>query len=173
MSWRAWYGSAVVGALGAHVYVAGCAGVPAAQGSHGDGRPYEFVNGRWSDGMTFQGRVMYAVNGVLTRRRPVRLDETVDLQSGFVVPPFGEAHNHKVEGPRDVDARVRRYLRDGIFYVKITNSIRDFTVQIAHRLKTPASIDVVFANAGLTATGGHPIALAAAVDRQPPLFQLD
>jgi hypothetical protein len=102
---------------------------------------------------------MYVVDGVLVRRRPARIDETVDLQAGFVVPPFGEAHNHNVEGSWDVEARIRRYLRDGVFYVKITNNIRDFTSQIVDRLNRPASVDVVFANAGLTGRGGHPIAL--------------
>jgi hypothetical protein len=30
-----------------------------------------------------------------------------------VVLPFGEAHNHNVEGPWEIDARVSRYLRNG------------------------------------------------------------
>jgi hypothetical protein len=148
----------VIGVV-AFSYLAGCARAPVAPVLRGDGRAHEFVNGRWFDGRAFAPKVMYAVDGRFTEQRPDRIDETIDLGSGFVMPPFGEAHNHNVEGPWDVDARIRAYLRDGVFYVKITNSIRDFTSQIADRLNRPTSIDVVFANAGLTAPGGHPIAL--------------
>lgn len=168
----------MAGAVAALAYLAGCAGLPAPPAPRDGRQTLALVNGRWFDGEAFAPRVMYAVGGVLTRQPPARIDETIDLARGFVVPPFGEAHNHNVEGAWDVDARVRRYLRDGVFYVKITNSIREFTAQIADRLNTPRSIDVVFANAGLTATGGHPIALyeevlsrhryAPAVGSRPP-----
>ncbi|ULA64141.1 MAG: hypothetical protein LZF86_110842 [Nitrospira sp.] len=120
---------------------------------------YAFINGQWFDGQTFQPATFYTVEGRLTREKPAIIDEQVDLNGGFVVPPFGEAHNHNVEGPWNLDEVVARYLHDGVFYVKNPNSIRDFTAQIAGRINQPTSIDVAFANAGLTSSGGHPMPL--------------
>lgn len=120
---------------------------------------YEFVNGRWFDGREFQEATFYTVDGRLTKTKPAVVDERIDLKGGYAVPPFGEAHNHNVEGPWDLDAVAMRYLRDGVYYVKNPNSIREFTSQIAGRINKPSSIDVVFANAGLTASGGHPAPL--------------
>jgi hypothetical protein len=131
-------------AIAGLVYLSGCAGAPPVPASS-SGRTVEYLNGRWFDGATFEPRTVYTVGDTLTMERPVRIDETIDLASGYVVPPFAEAHNHNIEGPWDVEARIRAYLRDDVFYVEITNSIREFTVQIA--------------DAGLTASGGHPVAL--------------
>lgn len=120
-------------------------------------RPTALINGRWFDGREFHRDTWYAVDGRLTRARPAIVDETIDLKGGFVIPPFGEAHNHNVEGPWDLDGVVARYLHDGVFYVRNPNAIREFTEQIVSRVNRPDSIDVVFAYAGLTATGGHPV----------------
>lgn len=122
-------------------------------------RSYELVNGRWFDGREFRDATFYTVDGRLTKTKPAVEYERIDLKGGYVVPPFGEAHNHNVEGLWNLDTVVARYLHDGVFYVKNPNSIREFTAQIAPRINTPVSIDVVFANAGLTASGGHPAPL--------------
>ncbi len=122
-------------------------------------KQYKFTNGRWFDGKGFRRDTVYTVNGLLTRVAPDRVDEVIDLHDGFVVPPFGEAHNHNVEGHWNIDRIVERYLHDGVFYVKNPNNIRQLTEQIVFRLNTPDSIDVVFANAGLTSSGGHPAPL--------------
>src|SRR5712672_2680400 len=82
-----------------------------------------FSNGRWFDGHSFQNKTGYAVNGALSFRRPPHVDAVVDLNGGFVVPPFGEAHNHNVESLNKVDALVQRYLQHGIFYVKNPNNL--------------------------------------------------
>ncbi|SPP63727.1 amidohydrolase family protein [Nitrospira lenta] len=143
--------------LGPIAFKQGASGDDAAGGSAP--KRYELVNGRWFDGREFQEATFYTSDGRLTTTKPAVVDERIDLKGGYVVPPFGEAHNHNVEGPWNLDAVVARYLRDGVFYVKNPNSIREFTAQIAPRLNTPGSIDVVFANAGLTSSGGHPVPL--------------
>jgi hypothetical protein len=124
---------------------------------------YQLTNGRWFGGRGFHSTTFYAVNGVLTRAKPPRVDEVLDLADGFVVPPFGEAHNHNVEGPWNIDTVIQRYLKDGVFYVKIPNNLRRFSAQILDRLNTPDSIDVAFANGGLTASGGWPVSLYGGV----------
>ena len=122
-------------------------------------KQYQFTNGRWFDGEGFRRETFYVVNGLLTRTAPARVDEIIDLHDGFVVPPFGEAHNHNVEGAWNIDAVVGRYLEDGVFYVKIPGNIGEFTDRIRSRINLPTSVDVIFSNGGLTATGGHPAPL--------------
>lgn len=120
---------------------------------------YAFVNGRWFDGEGFQLDTWYSVQGRLTKKPPAGPVETVDLSGLYMVPPFGEAHNHNVEGPWNVQAVATRYLQDGVFYVKNPNDVRDFALQIRHAVNVPTSIDATFAHAGLTGRGGHPVAL--------------
>lgn len=120
---------------------------------------YAFINGRWFDGRAFVERTIFSVQGGLSASSPGRVDSTVDLAGCYVVPPFGEAHNHNAGmiGAR-AGAVTARYLREGIFYVKNPCNLP------AQRAAPPAinvrgSIDVVFANGGLTAPDGHPLGL--------------
>src|SRR5688572_16566276 len=80
------------------------------------GTTYAFVGGKWFDGSGFQSKVFYSVGGVLTEIEPHAIDEVIDLQGGYVVPPFGDAHNHWISGPHDFENILRRYLQDGVFY---------------------------------------------------------
>ncbi|HZG51517.1 MAG TPA: amidohydrolase family protein [Pyrinomonadaceae bacterium] len=120
---------------------------------------YKFINGQWFDGKGFQRKTFYSSGGVLVEREPRKVDEAIDLQGGFVVPPFGDAHNHNIEKEYNLAKQIRAYLNDGIYYVKIPNSIHQFSKLIADKINNPASIDVVFANGGLTSSGGHPVRL--------------
>jgi len=120
---------------------------------------YKVTNGKWFDGRTFQETIFYVKNGLLTKTRPPVVDETINLKGQFVLPPFGEAHTHNVEGPWNIDQTIQSYLRDGVFYVKNLNNIREFSEQIQNKINIPQSIDVAFAHAGLTSSHGHPISL--------------
>lgn len=120
---------------------------------------YALLHGQWFDGKDFHKATWYSVQGRLTRTAPAGAVETVDLAGAFVVPPFGEAHNHNVEGEWNVQAVSDRYLKDGVFYVKNPNDVRDFAVTIRKRVNRPHTIDAIFAHAGMTGTGGHPAAL--------------
>jgi imidazolonepropionase-like amidohydrolase len=122
-------------------------------------RTLKFINGQWFDGRDFQHRIFYSVDGTLTSKEPRRVDEVIDLKNGYVVPPFGDAHNHYIAGPHDIRNILDQYLRDGIFYAKNPASIRRDTEQIKNLINKPDSVDVTFANAGLTASGGHPVKL--------------
>ena len=135
---------------------------PLSQGSSTIALP----NGRWFDGQSFELRTAYSVDGRLTFRKPARVDRTIDLAGSWVVPPFGEAHNHNITGWEHdaVEERNRnaisKYVADGVFYVKIQGS---FPLSDALRrrlpINRPGTPDVAFAQTFLTATGGHPIAL--------------
>ncbi|MFO0774700.1 MAG: hypothetical protein U0172_08560 [Nitrospiraceae bacterium] len=141
-------------------------GAAAGQAAGADGKTTRFINGQWFDGQRFVSTEWYSVNGRLTMTPPDNIDAVEDLHGGFVVPPFGEAHNHNLEGPWNVESVTARYLRDGVFYVINPNSIRTFTEQIRGHLNRPDSVDAVFADAGLTSTGGHPMPLYEEVLRE-------
>jgi imidazolonepropionase-like amidohydrolase len=118
---------------------------------------YAIVNGRWFDGNTFRPRTVYVARGVFVARRPAALDSTIDLDGAFVVPPFGEAHNHNIEGASP--ATVKKYLDAGIFYVKDPCSFPEAKKESAGALNVPTSVDAIFSLGCLTGPGGHPSGL--------------
>lgn len=117
---------------------------------------YEFSHGNWFDGRTFTPKKFYTVNGVFTARKPAQVERVIDLTGKYVVPPFGEAHNHNVESSR-IDAMIKAYLQVGIFYVKNPNSLPRFTTPLLSKINLPTSIDAIFSGGGLTGSGGHPV----------------
>ena len=130
---------------------------PAGSGQH----VYELRNGRWLADDGFRAGTRWVVDGRIRQRRPARVDSVIDLARQWVVPPFGEAHNHNVEYSTAgrTDSLIRRYLRDGVFYVKNPGNLPRGRDSLAGRVNVPSGVDVVFANGLLTATGGHPTGL--------------
>jgi hypothetical protein len=118
---------------------------------------YELRNGFWFNGRSFEPGTRYTVYGAVTERQPVPVDSVIDLQGGYVVPAFGEAHNHNAVVSDTGIAR--RYLRAGIYYVKNPNSFPADRIAAKGKFNTPSSIDVIFSNGGLTGPGGHPFEL--------------
>ena len=118
---------------------------------------YEFTGGWWFDGTGFVRKKLYAVDGRFQKRRPSRIDRVIELGDLYVVPPFGDAHSHAFDNPKTIANVVETHLRDGIFYgLSLTNSIKGKQL-VAEKVNKPWSIDVAYADAGLTATLGHPI----------------
>jgi imidazolonepropionase-like amidohydrolase len=115
---------------------------------------YAFVNGKWFDGSVFKERSVYASDGRFTFEVPEVIDQTIDLEGKYVVPPFGESHTHTLaESP----ARNAEFLEHGIFYA----TIQAWTVSGAARHRAqfsgPRSVDSRIAAAGITASDGHPM----------------
>ena len=59
---------------------------------------YRFVNGNWFDGKKFKKRDFFSIGGILSDKKPSKIDETIDLENGFVIPPFADAHTHNLDG---------------------------------------------------------------------------
>jgi hypothetical protein len=120
---------------------------------------YEFANGSWFDGQKFVQRTFYTVGNRLTSKRPARVDRVFDLSGKYVVPPFGEAHNHNLDWSSDERfARVNKmYLDAGIFYVKNPNSLLRSKEPTRAHINLPTTVDGILSNGGLTGSGGHPI----------------
>jgi len=83
-----------------------------------------FTNGNWFDGHSFKKRTGYSVRGILSFRRPAQVDKAIDLAGGYVVCPFGEAHNHNVEPLNKIDALIQRLNQSlGITVVIVTHDL--------------------------------------------------
>ncbi len=126
---------------------------------------YVVKNGRWFNGDTFVSRPqVYVQQGQLqmskSRNFPASSAEEIDIKGAYVTPPFCEAHNHNLGAvePENEDT-IKRYLREGIFYVKILSNLPRETGMVRHIYNHPQSVDVSFANGGITGAGGHPIKL--------------
>ena len=119
-------------------------------------KSYQFINGNWFDEKGFRRRSFYSVNGLLTSKKPAKVDEVVDLKNGFVIPPFAEGHNHWLE-PQRVDEYIQNYLRDGVFYVKDEANLPYIVSQFRDKLNRPTSVDFITALQGFTGSGGHPL----------------
>jgi Amidohydrolase family len=114
-----------------------------------------YAGGQWFDGTKFTSRTMYVADGVLHTTAPVRVDSTVDLAGGYVVPPFSDAHQHLLD-PR-IGLTIAAFIREGIFYVKDQGNAPIMRRIIDPALNKPNSFDYVSANQGWTSPGGHPV----------------
>lgn len=117
-----------------------------------------WTNGRWFNGTAFIRADVYSRGSRITLKRPRTVQRTVDLSGRYLVPAFGEAHNHNLPGP-DVPGTIRRYLEQGIYYVMIQGNAPGARDEIRGLVNQPGSVRVVFANGIFTAPGGHPSAL--------------
>lgn len=120
----------------------------------------KLVNGKWFNGSTFESKTVWVKNGILNfANENTENDTIIDLKGKYVIPPFGEAHNHNLESDYKLNERINAYLNNGVFYVKHLSSIKIRIDPLKHHYNKPDGIDVSLAHAPLTATGGHPVAL--------------
>jgi imidazolonepropionase-like amidohydrolase len=109
--------------------------------------------------------------GKLTTRAPSSSVDAVDLHGGFIVPPFGDAHNHFPSGDQDFAEGNRTHLRAGVFYTLNPGGNAEIANPIRTRLNTAATIDAIFAHGVFTCSGGHPAPLLEHfADRGEPAF---
>jgi hypothetical protein len=130
-----------------------------------------FTGGSWFDGRRFvQRREVYVADGVLTLRRPRHVESTVDLSGRFIVPPYGDAHSHHFEALSMVEAINRTYLAEGIFYgVSMTNFI-SAKARVLETWSRADTVDIAWADAGLTSSYGHPIMVYETLARNSVAF---
>lgn len=117
---------------------------------------FALVNGLWFDGEQFRPRELYVAGGKFTDLRPLQLDSIVDLRGGYVVPPFGDAHTHNLDGRPRLAALRDAYLREGTFYVQVLTNSQSRAATVREQFNRPGTLDVVYAHGGFTATLSHP-----------------
>lgn len=134
-----------------------------------------FVGGRWFDGVRFVAADWYAVDGRLTRKRPARVDITVNLVGRWVMPPFAEAHNHDLQNAFFAARASPSYISRGIFYSAQLCANPDDIRAFRGFLGGLATPDTIFAEACISSSDGHPlgIALASAKKAAYPLSAQD
>jgi hypothetical protein len=116
---------------------------------------YAFTGGLWWNGSAFVSQTLYTIDGRITARAPKRVDETIDLKGGYVIPPLAEGHNHWI--PQLADQMSACYLADGVFYVREMSGSNFGYNQFRDRVNLPTSVDFVSALQGFTGPGGHPV----------------
>ncbi|MBC7897822.1 MAG: hypothetical protein H7066_20550 [Cytophagaceae bacterium] len=114
------------------------------------------VNGQWYTGSGFARRTLYMIGGVLLTRRPSRVDSTIDLANGYVIPPFGDAHTHNLDGTFNLDKVRGAYVAEGTFYVQVLTNAATNAAQVRDRWNRACDLDVLYANGGITSTLSHP-----------------
>lgn len=119
-----------------------------------------YINGNWFNGSSFEKRDMYSMEGFFTGEKPIEPDSVIDLEGAYIVPPFADAHNHSIgTGSDELDQKaIKNYLAAGVFYVKIPGNLpmnEEKRTKLSD--KHPLTIDVVFSQGSITATGGMPI----------------
>jgi len=120
----------------------------------------KLINGYWFNGSIFERKTAWVNEGVLSFADNGKPNDTIiDLAGKYVIPPFGEAHNHNLESDYELKKRIDSYLDNGVFYVKHPSSIKKRIDPLMHNYNNPGGIDISLAHAPLTAKGGHPIAL--------------
>jgi imidazolonepropionase-like amidohydrolase len=129
------------------------AGLAAAANSQ---EAHHFVNGHWFDGDRFVAREVFVVGSVIREDSGEKKPQVIDLEGGYVLPGFGNAHSHGI-GNDDFDKESNLFLARGVFYVANPNSIRARSAAAREAFASAATVDARFANGGLTSTGGHPV----------------
>lgn len=125
-----------------------------------------FAGGRWFDGATFAPATWYSVGGRFTATRPERVDVTIDLTGRYVLPPFADAHNHDAQNPRMAPFANDKNLRQGVFYSVQMCSRPDQRQDFAGFFGRPTTLDVLYADACISGSDGHPLGIALASMRQ-------
>ncbi|MEM7187371.1 MAG: amidohydrolase family protein [Bacteroidota bacterium] len=120
-------------------------------------RVMQLDNGLWYNGETFEKKSVWTKDGLLEFEKVREVDTVIDLSGKYVIPPFAEAHNHNLESAYGLEERIKAYLDNGVFYVKLLSSIKKRIDPLMGNYNKPDGIDISLAHAPLTATDGHPI----------------
>jgi hypothetical protein len=118
-----------------------------------------FTNGYWFDGTHFVQGDFYVEGTTLTRHPKERRSYAeVDLHGGYVVPPYGDAHEHNFDSLQMTRKVSAQYLKDGIYYAQGMTDVTSGAAEVvkAGMVNTPATVDVTYAHGGLTGINGHP-----------------
>jgi hypothetical protein len=69
---------------------------------------------------------------------------------------LGDAHTHNLDGEFGLSPILEAYRAEGTFYVQVLTNTASGAAQVRSRFEGPCSLDVVYANGGITSTLSHP-----------------
>ena len=116
---------------------------------------YAFTGGQWFIKSRFKKVTVYSVNGTISFTKPSSIDSVIDLNGKFVIPPFGDAHTHNLDGGFNLKEMIAKYLTEGVFYVQVLGNNGEGSAAVRPALEKFKKIDVTYANGLLTSTYGH------------------
>lgn len=125
-----------------------------AEGDRFPERVIEYRDGMWFTGAAFEPGARYVSEGSFVDAGPQDADSVVQLDGRWIVPPFGDAHTHNLDGDTLL---AEAYLREGVFYVQVLTNSTERAARVRPfyaRVETP---DVVYANGGVSSEYGHPV----------------
>lgn len=119
----------------------------------------EYAGAHWFDGTRFAEGTRYVVDGRMQAERPARIDARVDLEGGWVVPAFGEAHNHNLQNAWGLERNREMYLREGVFYAAMLCGDPDSNRAVRAGLREEGDVDLAL-TACISSPDGHPLGMA-------------
>jgi hypothetical protein len=117
---------------------------------------YEFKNGNWYNGSGFAEATWYSVGGKLTKKKPAKVDEVIDLAGRWAVPPLGDAFCASVADNPSAKNQLKSYADEGVFYLQILGNTQEGRKAVEPLANKPESPDALFANGAFTCTLGYP-----------------
>jgi len=119
-----------------------------------EGPVIAYENGRWWTGEGFELGSRTVAEGMFVDAPPARADSVVDLEGRWITPPFGDAHTHNLDGDTTT---AREYVREGVFYVQVLTNTTRGAERVKEGFAGPETLDVVYANGGISSEYGHPL----------------
>lgn len=116
----------------------------------------ELRDAQWFDGRAFVRGSRWMQQQQFVTRPAGGADSVIDLRGAWMVPPYADAHTHGPDGPWGFDGIRDMFLRLGVYYVQVLGNTRSGRIATRAQVNIPTSVDAVFADAPVTATGGHP-----------------
>jgi imidazolonepropionase-like amidohydrolase len=116
----------------------------------------QFKNGLWFNGKTFEPQTFYSVDGIFKTKIKGKPDSIIDLRRKYVLPPFADAHTHNLDGEYNLVNITNKYIDEGVMYVMVLANYIEGARANRKIFNRAGTLDVLYANGGLTCTLGHP-----------------
>ncbi len=119
--------------------------------------PLKLTNAMFWDGQEFRNATWSVIDGVFQKDSGSATGQVLDLKGGYVLPPYGDAHCHHFDAEPLATWISGKYLVEGTLFAQSMGNHAAQKVECNKVVNQPNNMDVSYANAGITATNGHPI----------------
>ncbi len=117
------------------------------------------IGGQFWNGNAFKAGNWFVEDGRFTQRKPNTIVKEVNLAGKYIAPAYGDAHTHHIDGEYLAKKMNSDYLAQGTLYVQSMGNHTSSRRESDQIVNQSNSIDVAFANAGITSSWGHPVFL--------------